>query len=457
MLGAFILLELVVIAILLLTPAPSPQPTATVRPQPSTATPGLLPPSPSPHPPTPTPTPTLPARSVALDPRHGIHAPIAGQWTDSQRQALAAFKDAGGQSGAPGSVVALSSDMQANNNAAHGRLEEDLYQYSRQGAEILIRLYPQRFPGGFTEPIESANGRNTISGSPQDAANDIFAFVDGQQRRNGWHFTKILPGNEPDLEWPNELYAQNLLPWQGNGDPAKYTLINRYYIEVYRAWQNRLQQPDAAAYRDVELYFPPLAQDATPGEAGYYASFNFFENNGAELRPVGNRYERLKEAIELYRRFSWHNYFQPGRACQDVAAQNFPDWLKQGLESGWPAVIAEAGWSPEKLALPTQRDSRGIMVRFWQQLGVKWEKKLYQDERPQWRTYDEQIDGARFEDDLRSFTGGCYQAGLKLPQPAGIAVWLAGSEGNFIAALGVEPGPNGVIRRWLKAYADFLL
>jgi hypothetical protein len=424
---------------------------------PSNSGPNPSSPTTSPRSPLPTPTPTLVPHTSQLDPRHGIHAPIGGQWTDPQRQALSAFKDANGQPGAPGLGLALSSDVLAANNSAHARMEEDLHQYARQGTEIYIRLYPQRFPGGYSERVETAEGRNTISGSPQDAAEDIFTFVDGQQRRNGWHFTRIIPGNEPNIEWPNQLYAQNLLPWLSNGDPAKYAIMNKFYIEVYQAWQTRLTRPDAGIYRDVELYFPPLAQDATPDSPNFYASFNFYEGSGTALRPVGNRYDPLREAIELYRRLSWHNYFEPGRACQDVATAAFPDWLKRDLESGWPAVIGEVGWSPEKLALPTQHDSRAILVKFWQQLGVKWEKKLYVDERPQWRTYDEVVDGARFEDDLRDFTGGCYRAGLKLPRPAGIAIWLAGSDGNFIAALGVEPGPTGAIRRWLQAYANFPL
>ncbi len=408
----------------------------------------------SPPPPLPTPIPPTPLPVVKPDPRHGIHAPIGAQWTDPQRQAFSSFKNKVGQPGPPGTVLALSSDLKARNNVKATRMEQDLNEYARQGSEIYVRMYPQRFPGGFSEAVETSGGVNTISGSPADAAEDIFKLLDHQQRSFGWHFTRIIPGNEPDLEWPNQLYAQNLLPWVGIGDPIKYSVINRFYIELYQAWQRRVQQPDAAALHDVMLYFPALAQDATPDSVNFYASFNFYQGSGPDQRPVGNRYDRLREAVELYRRFSWHNYFQPGRACQDVTADALPDWLKRGLEDeGWPSVISEAGWSPGKFALPTQSDSRAFLVRFWQALGVKWERKLYQDERLHYRTADEVIDGARFEDDLQLFIGGCYQGGLKLSQPPGIAVWLAGSEGNFIEAIGVEPGPNGTIRRWLRAYA----
>jgi hypothetical protein len=97
------------------------------------------------------------------------------------------------------------------------------------------------------------------------------------------------------------------------------------------------------------------------------------------------------------------------------------------------------------------------MVRFWQTLGLKWEKRLYEDERPQFYTTDERLDGAIFEQDLADFTSDCYAQGLNLAQPVAIAVWLAGSEGNFIAALGVEPGEKGAIRRWLQQYAALRL
>jgi hypothetical protein len=426
-------------------PAPSPS-VASLQPGPIPAT--TLPPTPTRIPP----TPTLQARTVTLNPAHGIHAPVGFQWTEQHRTAIASFKDAAGVAGAPGLALALSTDMQADNNSGKVRMEQDLYQYQRQGAEIFIRLYPQRFPGGYSEPLESFNGRNTISGTPEDAAEDIYKFLSEQHTRNGWHFTRLIPGNEPDLEWPDQLYAQNLLAWTSRGDPAKYTAINRFYADVFRAWQRRASQPDAALFRDVMLYFPPLAQDAG-SNPDTYAGFYYYEGT----KPVGNRYDRLREAIELYGRFSWHNYFVPGRACQDVAAATFPDWLKQGLEYGWPAVIGEAGWGPDKLALPAQNDSRTRLVRFWKLLGVKWEERLYVDERPHWLNYDDPVNDTRFEEDIIRFTRGCYLAGIKPPRPIGVSVWLAGSEGNFEQALGVEPGPTGKIRRWMRAYAGLNL
>ncbi len=456
--GSVLLILIMLPVLLLLNGGLSPQPTLTT-PVSNPPTPPIiitenqrLLPTPTLTPALPTPTPGIPARTAQLNPQHGIHAPIGNQWTDTLRESLSSFKDRNGQSGAPGLVVALSSDMSAANNRLKIRLEEDLHQYERQGAQIYVRMYPQRFPGGFEEAFHTEDNPNTLSGSPRLVAQDIFNFLVGQQKRNGWHFSRIMVGNEPDLEWPNELYGQNLLAWQSNGDPAKYVIMNRFYKEVYAAWQQRQAQPDARQFQDIELYFPALAQDATPGP-DYYAGFNYYDGS----KPVGNRYDALREAIETYGRFSWHNYFQPGRACLDIAANAFPDWLQADLEKGWPVVISEAGWAPDSLVLPSQNDSRAKMVRFWHLLGLKWDKSLYEDNRPQWRTQDELIGGSRFEEDVSRFVGGCDRGNLKLSQPVGAAIWLAGSEGNFIAAVGVEPGPVGPVRRWLRAYAGLPL
>jgi hypothetical protein len=56
-------------------------------------------------------------------------------------------------------------------------MEEDLFRYQESGSQIYIRMYPQRFPGGLTEPLESSNGRNTIIGTPDDAVEDLWRFI----------------------------------------------------------------------------------------------------------------------------------------------------------------------------------------------------------------------------------------------------------------------------------------
>ncbi len=397
--------------------------------------------------PLPVPKPTLVPLSVPLNPQHGIHSSVGGQWTDPLRQALSSFQNGAGEQAAPGLVVALSSDMTAANNRAGVRMEEDLFRYQQQGSQIYIRMYPQRFPGGLTEAIETSEGRNTISGTPQDAAEDIFRFLQEQQQRTGRHFTRLIPGNEPNLEWANQNYYQNVLAWQSNDDPAKYDAINTYLIGVYAAWQRRLEQPDAAPFRDVTLYFPALAQDGSPE---YFGGAYFYSEN----KPVASKYDLVRSAIELFKHFSWHNYFRPGRAWDDRAAAAFPDWLKQGLANdGWPYLISEAGWTPDALALPTQRDGKAYIARFWKRL--KWLPELAQDNRPYWRTQDETVSGVTFEEDIQYFINVCAGAtGENGPTlKPGVAIWLAGSEGNFVEAIGVEPGPNGAIRRWLSRYA----
>jgi hypothetical protein len=359
---------------------------------------------------------------------------------------LLSFQNAAGEKAAPGLVVALSPDMTAANNAGEVRMEQDLFRFQDVGSQIFVRMYPQRFPGGTTEPLESSNGRNTISGTPEDAVNDIFRFLNEQQQRTGRHFTRIIPGNELNLEWPNANYNYNVLRWRSNDDPAKYDAINLFMFELYHAWQRRLQQPDAVPFRDVTLYFPGLAQDGNPD----YFGGNYFYQDG---KPSANKYDRLRTSIELYGRFTWHNYFRPGQVCEDRVIPAFPEWLKQRLANGWPAAITEAGWSPPALALPAQNDGIAFVAGFWQKL--PWGKGLVRDDRPYWRTQDETVSSASFDTDLQNFIDNCAGkfAEGKPALKTGVAVWLAGSEGNFVEAIGVEPGPNGPIRRWLTQYA----
>jgi hypothetical protein len=216
-------------------------------------------------------------------------------------------------------------------------------------------------------------------------------------------------------------------------------------VALYQAWQRRLEQHDAAIFRDVTLYFPAIAQDGHPD---YFGGAYFYDND----KPVANKYDRLRPAIELFGRFSWHNYFRPGRAWEDRAVLAFPDWLKQGLASGWPYAITEAGWTPDALALPTQRDGIAFIARFWQRL--KWGKTVGRDDRPQWRTQDETLSGFSFEDDIEYFIttcAGAFDDKTLRPLKPGVAVWLAGSDGNFVEAIGVAP--DGNLRRWLSRYA----
>ncbi len=400
-------------------------------------------PSPAPTKLAPTPTPTPLVLTAPLNPQHGIHAPIGNQWTEAQRKALTAFQNSAGEKAAPGLIVALSADMQAASNSEGIRMEQDLFRYEKLGSQIYVRTYPQRFPGGFSEPLESSNGRNSISGTPEDAAEDIFRFLHDQQQRTGQHFTRIIPGNELNLEWPNVSYFYNVLPWQSGDDPIKYDYINNFMVRLYKAWQNRLEKPDAALFRDVKLYFPAIAQDGHPDYFG--ASFFYADN-----KPVENKYDKLRPAITLFGRFSWHNYFRPGKAWDDRAAAYFPEWLKQGLANNWPYAITEAGWTPDALALPAQDDLTARLVKHWQKL--KWRIDLARDTRPQWNTQDEILNNLRFEDDIKYFIDSCAgTAGGSVALKPGVAVWLAGSEGNFIEAIGVEP--NGQVRRWLTEFA----
>lgn len=375
---------------------------------------------------------------------HGIDAPVGFRWFDSDRSMLSSFHNANGEPIAPGMVVALSSDMAADNNSQHIPMERDLYSYQQHGAQILVRMWPQRFPGGFTEPSDPAMG--VVSGTPMDAAMDIFRFLEEQQTREGWHFTNIIPGNEMNIEWPNQSYKFNLLPWLSNDDPNKYKVINQFMLEIEESWQEVVAQPEGRIFSDVKLFFPAIAQDGAPG---HFAGFNFY--GGSTI--TGNKFDLLRPAIEAFGNFTWHNYWRPGHAWEDRAIANFPDWLKNDLVGPKPNVrlqgyITESGWSPTAMSLPNPNP----ILAQWRNLPFGlWQLSL-NTRSPFTLTQDDTIDGQRFENDLQYFIDYCSGAAYSQPAAAqGVAVWLSASNGGFPEAAGLykNSGPS----RWLQAYA----
>ena len=379
--------------------------------------------------------------NTAVNPIHGIHAPIGFRWTDADRATLGAFHNADGQNSAPGLVVALSVDMTAANNSPHILMERDLYDYQKQGAAILVRMWPQRFPGGSRDKFDAASG--VVSGTPDDAASDIMQFLSEQQARQGWHFTNIIPGNEMNIEWPNALYNQNLLPWASNDDPLKYRVINQFMLDLYVAWQVRVSQPEGRRFQDVNLFFPAIAQD---GAAPYFGGFYFYAE---DHEPAGNKYDLLRPAIEAFGKFSWHNYWRPDHAWEDRAIANFPDWLKQALvNKQLLGFITESGWSPQTM----QIESPDPVFKIWHNLAPTWWQ--VPDGQRSWFTYtqDTELEGRLFEDDLQYFIERCSGAAYDQPAMAqGVAVWLAASNGGFPEAAGLwsDQSPS----RWLRNYA----
>lgn len=387
------------------------------------------------------------ATQASPNPLHGIHAPVGFRWTDNDRANLAGFHNQKGGVGAPGLVVALSVDMTAANNAAQVRMEQDLREYQAQGSQILVRMYPQRFPGGIQDAPNPA--RNTVSGSADDAAEDILRFVQEQEARSGWHFTNIIPGNEMNIEWPNRNYEQNLLYWTSNDDPRKYQAINQFMLELFAAWKQRVAQPAGRRFADVNLFFPALAQDGAPT---HFGGFYFYAGD----QPAGSKYDLLRPAIETLGHFSWHNYWRPGHAWEDRAIANFPDWLKHALNgqgtAPLPGYITESGWSPQAMTI-AQPDA---LAQVWRRLAF-----LYWPAPPGRRdwftnTQDDVLAGQRFEDDLQYFlekcSGAAYQTAASAP---GVAVWVAGSNGGFPEAAGLWG--KSETSRWLHNYANWNL
>ena len=329
----------------------------------------------TPLPPTPAPTPRLsffgaatpftPAPRSPLNPLHGIHAPVGGVWDMLDQTVLDSFRDANGNVAGPGMAVALSTDMNSGVNVLGLRLEQTLRQYAARGSEVYVRMWPQRFPAGVVEPVFD-NTVATISGTPDDAVADMLAFLRQEQDRVGWHATRIIPGNEMNVEWPDGTYRGQKLAWNSGNDPRKYAAINQFYLDLRVAWQARLAQEDAAQFRDVTLYFPAMAQDGNGRPI--YAGLYFYDDKGVR---GGNKYDMLRLAIEAYAHFTWHNYFLPGKAWEGRVIAQFPQWLKDDLARGTiTGRITECGWEPDSLVTQTQ---------------------------------DARINGVLFEDDLRYF------------------------------------------------------
>jgi hypothetical protein len=351
---------------------------------------------------------------------------------------LTSFLDKAGNARPPGSVLALSSDMLASGNSAAIPIERDLFAYQKEGSQIYVRMYPQRFPGGLSESNQTS--RNTVSGTPEDAVQDILQFLKGQRERTGTHFTRIIPGNEMNIEWANGSYYYNMLRWSSNDDPTKYDYINLYFGEMFAAWETQLKKPENAIFRDVRLYFPPLSQDGNPA---YFGGAYFY----ADGTPVENKYDKLRPAIEKFGRFTWHNYWRPGKVWEDRVAQHFPAWLKEKLDNNtFEAVITECGWNPQAMQIAIPEDQRILeLLRSFPPMNLPIPPHTY--------TQDDPINGVRFEDELNRFIYEASGATGNRPQSAtAIMVWLASSGGAFDEAVGVEK--DGKIRRWFRNYLN---
>jgi hypothetical protein len=367
-----------------------------------------------------------------------VHATIGFRWQDADRKALSSFLDREGNPRPPGSILALSSDMQASGNSVGKNLEQDLLAYQTEGTQVFIRMYPQRFPGGLKESPNTS--RNTVSGTSQDAVEDVLQFLRAQRQRTGKHFTRIVPGNEMNIEWANGSYYYNMLRWNSNDDPVKWDHINLYFLEMFAAWEQELNKPENAIFRDVKLYFPALSQDGNPD---YFGGFYFY----AENKPVENKLDKLRPAIEQFGRFTWHNYWRPSRVWEDRVAQHFPVWLKEGLNNAKiDGAITECGWSPQAMQIPIPDEQRILeILRSFPPLNLPLP--------PHTNTQDDTLQGVKFEDELIRFVYEASGATGNQPNAAPTTmVWLAGSGGAFDEAVGIEK--DGKIRRWFRVYSN---
>lgn len=207
--------------------------------------------------------------------------------------------------------------------------------------EVFVRIYPSTHDRPiYGQPYQGQSNNGVVD--------EIFRVYDKVVAYNGLVISRYLPGNEPNLpqEWPDVDSTTD----------AGWDAIASYYTDVYGTVDTN------KGTRNIELYTPAMGQE-------YYAEERnpLNPNQTFPLSPSGvlGGYNRpsVKDMIQLYSAFSWHNYFLRNNAWQNRVEEQFPQWLKDHL---WvdlaPARITEAGWHPTQT---TDRDTTVGTPVYW--------------------------------------------------------------------------------------------
>ncbi|MCL4459146.1 MAG: hypothetical protein M1136_10625 [Chloroflexi bacterium] len=231
------------------------------------------------------------------------------------------------------------SDIQVLDEGAHNR-----------GTELFVRLYPG--PG----PVPPSGG-SYIQKAFSQVMDDIVAL----RNVRGANFRRIIPGNEPnaDGEWPQSgTYhdsAGNSVSWTNHYQANFYKAMNAYYKEIIDELNKR--KANGQAPTDIELYYPPMAQSAAAEGKIRYCDNGDTQPGTLDDGSIG--YTHLQQSIELYGRFTWHNYFFSWHAAEGCVANYFPQWLKDDLYvAGFPSRITECGWWPLDNGVARERRDR---------------------------------------------------------------------------------------------------
>jgi hypothetical protein len=342
--------------------------------------------------------------------KRGIHLP--NRWyygsglTNGDRMVLRQF--------APGMVIVMGDNININ---AVEYLRDEL----PAGSEIFVRWVPGAGKTSSAPPVGTYSRPETGSryyaknyasdGVPAVSASavvdSILQAYDIYANTYGLRLQRWIPGNEPELEWGN--------PFE-QFDPAKWRDINAYYSDI------KLYFNERKGTRNIELYTPGFSQNGAVGVANYWPN-GTFTRQFIEGDKVGLDY--CVQMIDLYRNFTWHNYWFPGHSWGQRVSQFFPSWLRTRLYSqGYPSRITEAGWIPDEMA---NRDA------FWSGSTSSW--------------------SGWYEQDFEYFANYAAEA-------SGVALWLLGSddpglEGQHGGTRRDYNTPNGMLssmRPWFFNY-----
>ncbi len=265
----------------------------------------------------------------------------------------------------PRMVVVLSSDLLVT-----GRTNLIAYLASLSSAtEIYCRYQPSTFPSGdYLTVVDNYgpggtgkdwlrngagqiiySGGAAIQRNPPEVAQDIIDIFDRCIQQLGLEITRFYVGNEPELEWLNDVTRpQYLYHWHLWRD------LNAYYREVYYQFQLvkgsrpiELMPPAfvASAFVGIGQYLPdgsvvPLLLDDGKKGADWVRNTIEYYTNGTNVGSV-----------------CYTNYFYPGRQQSQVAFNYFPDWLKEHITlHGYVSKITEWGWFPASFEPPCSVD-----------------------------------------------------------------------------------------------------
>ena len=269
--------------------------------------------------------------TVTVSPLKGMHTPAGGvgQFRQVDAWALEEAIPSFGMLVALDAHLDISYQTQSGNSVSMATVMN--WYANNRVTELFVRLFPT--PG----PVAPSGG-GYVQKSFSQVVDDIVAL----RNARGSNFRRMIPGNEPNIEWPSSG-SYGGYTWTDQLSANFYRAMNAYYRDIINELNARKSR--GQAWADIELYYPAMAQArGAEGKGGYC------DNGQTQDLLIGGQpgYNYLQESIELFGRFTWHDYFFSQHAYEGCVANYFPDWLKTDLYvNGYPSRITECGWWPE--------------------------------------------------------------------------------------------------------------